>query len=81
MLEGCCPWRCWELWFISIQGSQRRIAQEEPAGGTWLLLPQMLDGVGSAQALLSLSSPALPESSIFHCLYLDSCRSNLRNIY
>ena len=21
VLEGCCPWGCWDLWFISIQGS------------------------------------------------------------
>lgn len=22
VLEGCWPWGCWELWFISIQGSE-----------------------------------------------------------
>lgn len=81
MLEGCCPSGCWELWFISIQGSGG-LALEEPAGGAHgTCSPRMLGGVEGAHALRSLSFPATSDSSIFHRLYLDFCRSNLRNIY
>ena len=45
MLEGCCPSGCWELWFISIQGSGG-LALEEPAGGAHGTCPPQNAGWG-----------------------------------